>query len=328
MSAKLKVGLFGAYGHQLQPRPTQLLDPRVEVVAVSEDVDTQALRDKGVAGAMTAYPTLDAMLEQGGVELVSVCSTHRGEQPGHVLQCLEAGVHVYAEKPAAYDETTLDQIIETAKRQGVVFREMAGTADTRAYEAVRQCVLQGKVGEVVQVTAQKSYPWHERRPSDDVTDGGLIRQVGVHAFRLVEHVACQKVETITAIETNKGNPRGRQDGCFLAVSFLGKLEGGGVVSVICNYLNPKGIGVWGNDEVHVFGTDGLAESLADGTKTRLVINGEGEVDMPEAQAPRHHCQQLFDHILDQTPMRRSLDDELHPTRIIIRAKQSAESLTS
>lgn len=326
MSKPIQVGLFHAHGHQLRPIPTELLDPRVQVTAVTPDIDVAKLRDKGVRGTMTVCQTLDAMLSTGQVDVVSLCSKQRADQPGHAIQCLEAGVHVYAEKPAAFDEPTLDRILETAERQQRVFREMAGTADTLAYEQVRQCVISGRIGEVVQVTAQKSYPWHDRRPSDENVDGGLIRQVGVHAFRLVEHVAAQRVEHIEAVETTKGNPRGRGDGCFTAVSLMGRLEGGGVVSVICNYMNPMGIGTWGNDEVHVFGTEGLAESLADGEYTRLVVGGEGEVTMPDVAAPRTHCQQLWDYLHDGTAMRRSLEVEMHPTRIVIRAKRAAEHL--
>lgn len=42
---------------------------------------------------------------------------------------------------------------------------------------------------MVQVIAEKSYPYHERRPRDEDVDGGLILQCGVHAMRFVEHVA-------------------------------------------------------------------------------------------------------------------------------------------
>lgn len=327
MSKSIRVGLFGAYGHQLRPSASELLDPRVEVTAVSQDIHRESLCQKGVAGSMTVYESLETMLSGGEVDLVSLCSTRRADQPGHALQCLDAGVHVYAEKPAAFDESTLDRILDKAEKRGVMFREMAGTADTLAYEQVRTCVVSGQIGEVVQVTVQKSYPWHDRRPGDEQVDGGLIRQVGVHAFRLVEHVAGQRVEHVEAIETTKGNPRGRSDGCFIASAFLGRLEGGGVASVICNYLNPRGIGTWGNDEVHVFGTRGLVESLADGGHTRLVMNEQGETVVPDVAAPRTHCQQLWDYLHDGTPMRRELEDELHPTRIVIRAKEKAIALT-
>ena len=61
-------------------------------------------------------------------------------------------------------------------------------------------------GEIVQVFAQKSYPWHESRPQDEAVDGGLTLQVGIHAARFVEHVTGIRISSLDLIETTHGNP--------------------------------------------------------------------------------------------------------------------------
>jgi predicted dehydrogenase len=82
---------------------------------------------------------------------------------------------------------------------------MAGTAFEQPYLSMRSIVKAGAIGEVVQVFAQKSYPYHDKRPQDEDVDGGSIMQVGIHAMRFIEYVACKRIKTIQAIETKLGN---------------------------------------------------------------------------------------------------------------------------
>jgi predicted dehydrogenase len=49
------------------------------------------------------------------------------DQASDAIGCLEAGRHVYAEKPSALIEVELDAILKVARRSGRQFLEMAGT---------------------------------------------------------------------------------------------------------------------------------------------------------------------------------------------------------
>ncbi len=310
---KIKVGLYGTNGHQIHGH---LADhPRAELIAVAALDDASLPED--ISG-VRRYASLDAMLADGDVELVSLCSPLRSEQAGHAIACMRAGKHVYAEKPCAMIEADLDAVISTAHETGMQFHEMAGTAMEQPYRAMREAVAAGAIGRVVQVLAQKSYPWGDWRPADENVDGGLGMQVGVYVARFVEHVAGETLASLELRETTHGNPRG--DTCRMAVSFLGTLENGGLLSAVCNYLNPLEQQIWGYEILRIFGTEGVVESNADGQRARLLRIGEAPRELDVAAPSDDYFDLFVASLQDGVPMPFALEKELSPTRWVIRAR--------
>jgi predicted dehydrogenase len=317
---RVGIGLYGANGHQIH---RALVDhPLGELIAMAgmaRDVLPEPLRNRK---ELAVCDSLDELLRHPQVELVSLCSPRRRDQAADAVACLEAGRHVYAEKPSAMTEEDLDWIIRTAERTGARFREMAGTAFEHPYWEMRQVVAAGTIGMVVQVLAQKSYPYHDGRPQDEDIDGGLLMQAGVHAARFVEHVAGTRIGRIEAVETALGNPA--PGNLQMAAAMMMTLENGGVAGIIANYLNPKAFPSWGNETLRIYGTGGFVEAVDGGTRTRLVLSDTDRGELPR----RTDCPDFLDNVLAavqgaQTPLL-PLDQELHPTRMVIRAKQDAE----
>lgn len=314
---KIGIGLYGINGHQVH----KLLEgnPDVELVATAAfDLSWLSEAQKNNPG-IVHYDTLEQMLKDNRVQLVSLCSPRRRDQPADAIQCLESGRHVYAEKPCAFTEDELNAIIETSARTGMKFHEMAGTAFEQPYLSMREIVKNGTIGEVIQVFAQKSYPYFDRRPQDEDVDGGLTRQAGIHAFRFIEHVAGQKITNVYTIETKLGNPVVNGE-LRRASSLVMKLENGGVASMIVNYLNYAGFGKWGNEHLRIFGTKGFIESTDAGERTRLVV---GETDfgaIEQLEPSKDYFDYYIDSLCGKGEMPVSIDDELHPALIAIRAK--------
>ncbi len=323
MTQPLGVALYGSNGHQIQ----RLLvnHPRAKLVAFA-DLDPAVLQKAGHdMQAVRQVDSLSELIEQPGVELVSLCSPKRSEQAGHALLCLQAGKHVYAEKPCALTEADLDLLIQTAQSAGCRFHEMAGTVfENKSYLGLRKVVQSGVIGQVVQVNAEKSYPWRDQRPKDDVTDGGLIRWVAVHAFRMVEHITGLHITHVQAVEASLGNPHFPQGGGepVSAVMML-RLQNGTVGSVTANYLNPKATGVWGYESVRVFGTKGMVESTHEGRHTHLYVGDKDLGPVDTSEPGRDYFEYVLDELQGGT-MPLSLHDELHPTRMVIAAKAGAK----
>jgi predicted dehydrogenase len=202
------------------------------------------------------------------------------------------------------------------------FHEMAGVAFARPYSSIRETIRSGAIGKVVQILAQKSYPWTERRPSDEDVDGGLGTQVAIYIPRFVEHVAGMKIASIEMVETRLGNPAPGHN-CRMAVSVLMTLENGGVAVGVANYLNPIGSRVWGYEMLRVFGTGGVIESDPETGAVRLLAGG-GEPAVVDAPPDGEDYFTLFaGSLLGQRTMPLTMEDELSPTRWIIRAKRAA-----
>lgn len=316
---KLRIGLYGTNGHQIQ---RALVDHPLGVCVATAAFERGALPEPLQADpAIRHYDTLDALLADERVDFVSLCSPRRRDQAREAIRCLEAGKHVYAEKPCAMTEADLDAILATAQATGKTFHEMAGTAFEQPYLALREVVQAGTLGPVIQVLAQKSYPYHDRRPQDEDVDGGLVLQVGVHALRFVEHVAGVKVAEIWAVQTQLGNP-GAGD-LQMATSMMMRLENGGVASVICNYLNPPAFGLWGNEHLRIFGTQGFVESVDGGTRTRLVLNDEDRGSLDTTAGGPSYLDMILASLTGGAAMPLSPEDEVHPTRVLIRARADA-----
>jgi predicted dehydrogenase len=318
---KIGIGLYGNNGHQIQ----HLLEnhPHAELVATAA-FDTATLPQGLISrGDIQHYRSLEDLLKDSRVELVSLCSPRRRDQAKDAVFCLEAGKHVYAEKPCAMTEEELDEIIRTSHRTGMQFHEMAGTAFEQPYLTMGMLIKAGTIGTVVQVFAQKSYPFGDWRPQDEDTDGGLICQNGIHALRFIEHVTGVKIREIHAVETKLGNPV-KDGGLQIAASYMMTLENGGVASVVANYLNPRGFGIWGNEHLRIFGTQGFVEAVDGGKRTRLIV---GETDMGALELPepsKEYFNLFVESLPGVVPMPRELEEELHPTRMVIRAKKSAK----
>jgi predicted dehydrogenase len=311
---KLGIGLYGVNGHQIE----KLLatHPRARLVVVA------AFGDRSIpaeCGEVARYETLEELLADDQVEMVSLCSPRRSDQAGDAVKCLLAGRHVYGEKPSALREEDLDLIIATVAQTGFRYHEMGGVALEQPYLAMRDCIRSGAIGEVVQVFVQKSYPWADWRPKDEAIDGGLATQVGIYPLRFIEQVAGLKATSVEIRETRLGNDHPGSD-CRRAVSMLMTLENGGIASAICNYLNPSNHIVWGYEILRVFGTAGIVESnLFDGTACLLKPGAPPEPLDIFATAPSS-LDLIIDSVLDGTPMSMLLTDELSPTRWVIRAK--------
>ena len=309
---KLGIGLYGTNGHQIEKLLAS--HPRSRLVAVAAFGD-RSIPDE--CGEVARYATLEELLADEQVEMVSLCSPRRADQAADALKCLLAGRHVYGEKPSTLREEDLDRIIATVAQTGFRYHEMGGVALEQPYLAMRDCIRSGAIGEVVQVFVQKSYPWADWRPKDESIDGGLATQVGIYPLRFIEQVAGLKATSVEIRETRLGNDHAGSD-CLRAVSMLMTLENGGVASAISNYLNPSSHIVWGYDILRVFGTAGIVESnTLDGT-ARLLKPSAAPEQLDISTAAPSSLDLMIDSLLDGTPMPSSRTEEISPSRWVVR----------
>ncbi|MFO7636722.1 MAG: Gfo/Idh/MocA family oxidoreductase [Clostridia bacterium] len=315
----MKVGMFGMNGHQIHDL---LLDNgRAACVAIAGMSDSQIPEPYRNNPDVKIYTTFEELIADGDVQLVSLCSPMRKDQEAQALAALRGGKHVYSEKPAALSEAKLDEILATARQEGKLFHEMAGTCFEEPFLTMRDVVQSGVLGKIIQVFAQKSYPYHDRRPQDDITDGGLIRWVGVHATRFIEHTTGLKIDRIYSVETTHGNPV-EGGGMCTAASLMMTLDNGAVGSMVLNYANHRTFGIWGNEHLRIWGTEGFVEAVDGVSRTRLVLKDKDMGALELKHENKDYFEYFLDEILENKPMPITLEEELHPLRAVIRAKEN------
>ena len=323
--SKLKVACYGTNGHQIVHRLGD--HPRAELVAVAEippEYVTEHLGETQARGVRFAE-SLDELIGDPNVEMISLCSPRRDEQYGHIVKCLEGGTHVLAEKPCVMYVEELDGLWDVMERSAAHFREMAGTGEEHVLAAFRRLVESGEMGEVVHVFGMKSYPYHERRPQDRGIDGGLIRQAGIHAVRFIQRATGLRAVRVMGFDTTHGDPG--EGELQMAASLSLQMDSGALGVLYLNYLNPPNIGYWGNDQLRIHGTRGMAEAVDGFSRCRVLLHETGERTLDELAATREQ-QDFLDHyvdfLLDGTPMPTELEDDLWATRTVIRAQQAVD----
>jgi len=325
---KLPIAFFGTNGHQISTLVARLERARlVGVAGVSHEALAAWRREMPDAYAHAQlFLSLGDLLERSGARLVSICSPRRDRQHLDVVAALDAGLHVYAEKPLATTLAGLDAIEAAAARTGNQVRSMTGTVYDPVFGEIRGLIQAGKLGEVVQVFAQKSYPYHDRRPQDNGIDGGLIQQASVHAVGYVRYVTGAEFEEVFAMSTRTGNPT--EGDLQMAAQLVARLTGGALCTLVANYCNPPGIGFWGNDQLRVHGTAGMVEVVDAGHRTLVALGSQPPVPLASPAITTGYPDLLEDyvaHLLDGSPMLLSQHDSFANTRVVIRAQESADS---
>ncbi len=318
---RLRVALYGCNGHQIFDVEK---DKNCTLVAVAGIPEPRL-------GALAAYREgrlavlagLDGLIAREDIDLISLCSPIRAHQADDAIAVLRGGKHVYAEKPAALTAEKLDEILAVANECGKEFHEMATTAFERPLYRLKEFLKRKPIGDVVQIYVQKSYTSRfERRPQDDLTDGGLVRWVGIHAFRFIEHIVGERIASVETLETQLGNPS-EGGGLCTAASCIMRLENGGVASACLNYLNPDSFGLHGNECIRVFGTRGMAEISDGGRVARAYIAGGEVIELDETEPPDFFSM-YAEHLLFGKEMPFTLEEELHPLYIAIMAKENVK----
>jgi predicted dehydrogenase len=317
---KVRVGLYGINGHQIH---NQMKDHKKAYVTAISEIGKDKLPKELLNDSIKFYEDFDSFISDPDIDVVSICAPKRIDQKDMAIKAMKAGKHVYSEKPCAYTEKDLDEIMAVSKKTGKLFHEMAGSAFDEPFISITELLKNGTIGEIVQVFAQKSYPYKTSagRPQDDSTDGGLIRWIAVHAVRFVEHTTGLKIKDIYAMETRHANPVIGGD-LKMAASFMFSLENGAVGSIVSNYLNQNKFPTWGNEHLRIWGTKGFVETTDGLTKTRLVTDDyDGPVEIKHASVD--YFDFFIEEILHGTQMPLTLEDELHPLRVVIRAQEKA-----
>lgn len=261
MAKRLRVGVVGTgFGATVQI-PAFRAHPRVEVVAVASG---QPGRARAVADAFGVRHAFDAYadLAAADLDLVSVTAPPHLHRP-MTLAALAHGRHVLCEKPMALSAREADEMLDSARRAGVVHlvdHELRFNPNRRK---VRALVADGFVGRVRHALVtlvgggrrDPALPWGWWY--DALRGGGLLGAVGSHQIDLLRYWLGEVEAASGTVETcvrerpapDGSGPRPVTADDFTA--FALRFPGGAVASVVLSAVAAHAVGprveVWGDE---------------------------------------------------------------------------------
>ena len=270
---KLRIAIAGLEGH-----PDEILGqleslPDVEVVGIA-DADAAAVHsviqhNKNLASARI-YSSLKPMLDAEKPNLVAVCNDN-GARAGAIIECAERGIDVIAEKPLAITLRDLERVRETVMRRRIQLGMLLPMRFEPHYQALKQIVASGQIGEVIQISAQKSYKlgaradWYKKQQSY----GSTILWIGIHMFDLMRWTSSREFTHASSFMGRSGF-RGLGDMETTTTTAI-RLDNGGTADLHMDYCRPDTAPDHGDDRLRLAGTKGVAEYLA-ATGVTLMTN--------------------------------------------------------
>ena len=257
---KVRLAIIGLEGHT-----SEILDPldrlpEVELAAVW-DRDPKVAHDlsTGKNGrGVRAYSDWHELLDHEKLDIVGICGTN-GERAEIILECAGRKLHIVAEKPLATTAADLDRVKHAVAETGIRLTMLISMRFEGVYRALQQIMAAGEIGEVAQISAQKSYKLGERAEwmRNRSTFGGTIPYIAIHMVDLIRWTSGRELVEAVSFQGRVGFPHLREMENTTATIF--RLDNQGTAALHMDYLRPDTAPTWGDDRLRLAGTRGVAE---------------------------------------------------------------------
>ncbi len=285
----LRVALIGKDGHTNVVLDGMLGVPGARLVALAkgrpEDGIAGIQKHKAFLPDTRIYEDYRRLLDQEKPHLVGICLPY-AENAAAAREAAERGIHVLTEKPAATTLAELDHLEAALKKSGTGFSMMLTLRSSPRFQAARQAVRQGWVGEPILISSQKSYKFGRERPwfyKDARIYGGTIPWVGIHAIDFMRYVSGCEFTQVMTLQGNKAHPQ--WPGCEDFAGLLFRLQNGGTAVCHMDFLRPDSAPTHGDDRLRIAGSEGVLEVLESQEQITLFSSAGRQLPKEMPQAP-------------------------------------------
>ncbi len=241
-----------------------------EVLSIADPFmsdDTAAwARGLGIKNVSKDYHDILNNPEIDGVLICSSTNTHADI----AIEAIKAKKNVFCEKPISQDLAKIKEVMEALKGTGLKFQVGFNRRFDHNFEAVREAVKAGKIGDVHVVKITSRDP---DAPSLDYVkvSGGIFLDMTIHDFDMVRYLSGSDVEEIYASGACLVNPAIKECGDIDTAIITMKLKNG-ALAVIDNSRKAA----YGYDQrAEVFGSKGQVAVTNDAPSTAVISTESG-----------------------------------------------------
>lgn len=267
----INIGIIGAgrIGRvHVESIRTQVADAAVKVLAdpFMNEQTAEWAKQMGVERVTKDYKEI---LADPAIDAVLICSstdTHASIS----IEAIEAGKHVFCEKPVDHDIQKIKQVQAALREHPVKYQVGFNRRFDHNFAAVRNAVTEGRIGDphIIRITSRDPEP-----PSADYikVSGGMFLDMTIHDFDMARFLAgCNAKEIYVEAAVLVDSAIGEAGDADTAVITM-KMENGSLVTI-----DNSRKAVYGYDQrVEVFGSKGMVNVSNDTVSSAVVSSADG-----------------------------------------------------
>lgn len=323
----MRLGLIGLKGHQSVVLEGARKLGDVELVAVSDDNanDLQRFKQREpLARKAETYADWRHLLDHTMMDVACVCDTNnvRVEQ---LVALYERGIHIVTEKPLTTTLADLDRLRKAAAGSKARLTMLLTMRHEAQYGRMRSLIKEGVIGEVCQVSVQKSYRLNQRPEwfKSRAVLGGTIPYIGIHAVDMARWVTGLDYTHVAAFHNCMGKPQMKETES--QASLLLRMSNGASATIRLDYLRPEPAPSHGDDRIRVAGSEGVVE-LRYGERNVMVVTSEKEpYTVPPEPVPNLFVA-FVEALRKNAPTPIPAEDCFYVTEVVLTARDAADKM--
>ena len=251
--SNLRFGVIGIGYGQAVLVPAIRRDPRASVVALASNTMSKAQKVAAELNVPHAYGNWRDMLEAGGLDAVAVAVPPH-LQAEILIEALELGLAVFAEKPLAMNLADADRIIAAQKTLGAKGAVDFNFTGVKAFAVARERLRLGAIGQLRHVVVNwqvESYANSNRLTNwktDSATGGGTLFNFVSHTLHYLEWLSGDQITNLSArLWGIPGDTRAGDASVALQVEFASGAAGMVAVSAAANHGTGHEVAFYGEN---------------------------------------------------------------------------------
>ncbi len=322
----MDICIIGSAGHTNYVLEGVRQDPDIRIVGIAPGIEEENIKvlvekAKKLGQNPAVFTEYKEMLLKFKPEVVAIAS-HFYKQASLTIEALEAGSHVFVEKPLATTMKDLAKLRKVYDQNGLQLAAMFGIRYKPWFMTAWKLVQQGVIGKIRLMNAQKSYKLGSRADfyKKNETYGGTIPWVGSHAIDWLYWFSGERFKSVYAVHSRKYNQNHGELELTALLHFNLTNEVFGGVNI--DYLRPDTAPTHGDDRIRVVGTSGIIEVRDE--KLFLINNKAAGIQEIEPEGNQGIFLDFLKQVKGEGKCLVSAGDSFYITEVCLRARQSAD----
>lgn len=273
------IGFAGfRHGHVYSLYKLAKENPDVEIKAAwEEDPEARNAAEKEL-GVQFAHDRYEDMLEDEGIDIIAI-GDYFGRRGTLAIKALNAGKHVFADKPLCTSLTELDEIERLSNEKNLKVGLMLDMRQSGFVQPVRKLIKENVLGEIYNIFFSGQHPLlYGSRASwyfEEGKHGGTINDIAIHGIDMVEYLTGLSLKRVLGARCwnayAKEVPEFKDCGQFMV-----ELTNGAGLMADVSYAAPDSSGYtlpfyW---RFTIWGTKGVAEFGINLKEIVVALNGK------------------------------------------------------